>query len=423
MARQTKPLSVKEIESAKPKEADYVLYDGDGLELLIKSSGSKIWQFRYIRPVTKKRAKKSIGPYPSVTLADARNYRAESRSLLAKQIDPQEHQQEQLRSSLEAKTNTFQLVAERWWNVKKASVTEDYAEDIWRSLERDVFPAIGDVSVTDIKAHTLVQAVQPVQARGALETIRRLCQRINEVMIYAQNTGLIDAVPSVNIGKAFEKPQKKNMPSIRPDQLPQLMQTMRTASISLSTRCLFMWQLLTITRPAEAAEARWDEVDMEAREWKIPASRMKMNRDHTVPLSEEAIAVLEMMKPLSGNREFIFPSRIKPNQPMNSQTVNASLKRAGFGGVLVSHGLRSIASTALNEQGFPPDVIEAALAHGDKNEVRRAYNRSDYLEQRRPIMQWWASFVTAADRGSIIEGGHKGIKLIDLPPGLDTTVS
>jgi len=412
MARQTKPLSVKEIESAKPKEADYVLYDGDGLELLIKSSGSKIWQFRYIRPVTKKRAKKSIGSYPSVTLADARSYRAESRSLLAKQIDPQELQQELLRSSLEAKTNTFQLVAERWWNVKKTSVTEDYAEDIWRSLERDVFPAIGDVSVTDIKAHTLVQAVQPVQARGALETVRRLCQRINEVMIYAQNTGLIDAVPSVNIGKAFEKPHKKNMPSIRPDQLPQLMQTMRTASISLSTRCLFMWQLLTITRPAEAAEARWEEVDMEAREWKIPASRMKMNRDHTVPLSDEAIAVLEMMKPLSGNREFIFPSRLKPTQSMNSQTVNASLKRAGFGGILVSHGLRSIASTALNEQGFPPDVIEAALAHVDKNEVRRAYNRSDYLEQRRPMMQWWANFVQVADRGSIIEGGYNGIKLL-----------
>ena len=213
--------------------------------------------------------------------------------------------------------------------MKKASVTKDYAKDIWRSLERDIFPAIGDVSVTDIKAHTLVQAVQPVQARGALETVRRLCQRINEVMIYAQNTGLIDAVPSVNIGKAFEKPQKKNMPSIRPDQLPQLMQTMRTASISLSTRCLFMWQLLTITRPAEAAEARWEEVDMEAREWKIPAARMKMNRDHTVPLSDEAIAILEMMKPLSGNREFIFSSRMKPTQPMNSQTVNEVVNKTG----------------------------------------------------------------------------------------------
>ncbi|SVN97120.1 integrase [Klebsiella pneumoniae] len=202
------------------------------------------------------------------------------------------------------------------------------------------------------------------------------------------------------------------MPSIRPDQLPQRMQTIRMASISLSTRCLFMWQLLTITRPAEAAEARWDEIDFDASEWKIPAARMKMNRDHTVPLPDGAIAILEMMKSLSGGREFIFPSRIKPTQPMNSQTVNAALKRAGLGGVLVSHGLRSIASTALNEQGFPPDVIEAALAHIDKNEVRRAYNRSDYLEQRRPMMQWWADFVSKADSGSIVESGKTGLKLV-----------
>ncbi|CAM1017262.1 TPA: integrase [Proteus mirabilis] len=412
MARQTKPLSAKEIDAAKPKQSDYVLYDGDGLELLVKSNGSKLWSFRYIRPLTKKRAKKSLGSYPAVSLADARSYRLEARTLLAKQIDPQDHHKEQVRNSLEAKTNTFQLVAERWWEVKKSTVTEDYGNDIWRSLERDVFPTIGDISVTDIKAHILVQAIQPVQARGALETVRRLCQRINEVMIYAQNTGLIDAVPSINIGKAFEKPKKKNMPSIPPDQLPKLMQTMRTANIILPTRCLFMWQLLTISRPAEAAEARWDEINFETKEWKIPAARMKINREHTVPLSDAALAILELMKPLSGNREFIFPSRIKPTQPMNSQTVNAALKRAGFGGILVSHGLRSIASTALNEQGFPPDVIEAALAHVDKNEVRRAYNRSDYLEQRRLMMQWWADFIEEADRGSIIEGGIRGIPLV-----------
>lgn len=209
MARKTKPLTDTEIKAAKPKDADYQLYDGDGLTLLIKSSGSKLWQFRYYRPLTKQRTKQSFGAYPAVSLSDARKLRAESRVLLAKDIDPQEHQKEQVRNSQEAKTNTFLLVAERWWNVKKTSVTEDYADDIWRSLERDVFPAIGDISVTEIKAHTLVKAVQPVQARGALETVRRLCQRINEVMIYAQNTGLIDAVPSVNIGKAFEKPQKK----------------------------------------------------------------------------------------------------------------------------------------------------------------------------------------------------------------------
>ncbi|MCJ6765449.1 integrase domain-containing protein [Klebsiella variicola subsp. variicola] len=400
------------MKAAKPKDADYQLYDGDGLTLLIKASGSKLWQFRYYRPLTKQRTKQSFGAYPAVSLSDARKLRAESRVLLAKDIDPQKHQKEQVRNSQEAKTNTFLLVAERWWNVKKASVTEDYADDIWRSLERDVFPAIGDISVTEIKAHTLVKAVQPVQARGALETVRRLCQRINEVMIYAQNTGLIDAVPSVNIGKAFEKPQKKNMPSIRPEQLPQLMQTMRTASISMSTRCLFMWLLLTITRPAEASEARWDEIDFDANEWKIPAARMKMNRKHTIPLSDEALAILATMKSLSGGREFIFPSRIKPTQPMNSQTVNAALKRAGLGGVLVSHGLRSIASTALNEEGFLPDAIEAALAHVDKNEVRRAYNRSDYLEQGRPMMQWWANLIKAADSIPTVCNEVAGLRLV-----------
>lgn len=412
MARRTKPLTDTEIKAAKPKETDYVLYDGDGLELLIKSTGSKLWRFRYYRPITKKRAQQSFGSYPSCTLSDARKQRNEARALLSKQIDPQDHKQEKFRQTLEARTNTFKVVAERWWKVKKSSVTESYAKDIWRSLEKDVFPLIGNIAITELKARTLVQAIQPVKARGALETVRRLCQRINEVMIYAVNVGLIDTAPSVNIGKAFEKPKKKHMPSIRPEQLPELMQTMRIASIELPTRCLFMWQLLTITRPSEASDTRWEEIDIDAKEWRIPASRMKMNREHVIPLSIQALTILQMMKPLSGHKEHVFPSRSKPLQPMNSQTVNAALKRAGFGGILVSHGLRSIASTALNEQGFPPDVIEAALAHVDKNEVRRAYNRSDYLEQRKPMMQWWADSIEMADRQSLVESGVQKLEIM-----------
>ncbi|RRO04465.1 integrase domain-containing protein [Pectobacterium aquaticum] len=412
MARLTKPLTDTEIKTAKPKEVDYTLHDGEGLQVLIKTNGKKVWQYRYFRPFTQKRAKLTFGPYPEITLADARQRRREARTLLTKDIDPYEHQHSLRKQALEAKSNTFKIVAEQWLQLKKSSITADYASDIWRSLEKDIFPAIGEMSITDIKARTLVQAIQPVQARGALETVRRLCQRINEVMIYAMNVGLIDAAPSVNISKAFEKPQKKHMPSIRPDQLPQLMQTMRLANIELPTRCLFMWQLLTLTRPAEASDTRWQEIDLDAREWRIPAERMKMKRVHIVPLSEQALAILELMRPLSSHREYVFPSRIKPLQPMNRQTVNAALKRAGLGGILVSHGMRSIASTALNEQGFPPDVIEAALAHVDKNEVRRAYNRSDYLEQRRPMMQWWADFVKAADNGSVLEGGIRGLKAI-----------
>lgn len=412
MAKQIKPLTDTEIKAAKPQKSDYTLHDGDGLQLLVKTTGSKIWQFRYYRPISKKRAKLSFGAYPSISLQDARKLRVEARSLIAKDIDPQDHQRDQLRQTQEARANTFQVVAGLWWEVKRTSVTEDYAKDIWRSLEKDVFPMIGNLAITDIKARTLVLAIEPVQARGALETVRRLCQRINEIMIYAMNVGLIDAAPSVNISKAFEKPQKKHMPSIRPEQLPHLMQTMRLANIELPTRCLFMWQLLTLTRPAEASSARWDEIDLDAKLWCIPADKMKMNREHIIPLSEQSLKILELMKPLSGHREYVFPSRSKPTQSMNSQTVNAALKRAGFGGVLVSHGLRSIGSTTLNEEGFPPDVIEAALAHVDKNEVRRAYNRSDYLEQRKPMMQWWANFVSAADSGSLMNSGIRGLRAV-----------
>lgn len=412
MPKQTTPLTDTEIKAAKSKEKNYSLYDGDGLNLLIKTTGSKIWQFRYSRPIDGKRAKLTFGSYPSIPLKNARELRDNARALIARNIDPQDHERMQQQKARESKANTFQVVAGMWWKVKKKSVTEDYAKDVWRSLEKDIFPMIGNIAIADIKRRTLVLTLEPIQARGALETVRRLCQRINEIMIYAMNKGLIDVAPSINISKAFEKPQKKHMPSIRPEQLPELMQTMRLASIGLPTRCLFMWQLITLTRPAEASGTRWDEIDLDAKLWRIPANRMKMNREHVVPLSEQALVILNRMKPFSGHKEYVFSSRIKPTQPMNSQTVNAALKRAGFGGVLVSHGLRSIGSTALNEEGFSPDVIEAALAHVDKNEVRRAYNRSDYLEQRKPMMQWWADFITAADSGSVMDSGIRGLRAL-----------
>ena len=252
-----------------------------------------------------------------------------------------------------------------------------------------MFPAIGAIPVHEIKARTIVDALEPIKARGALETVRRLVQRINEIMIYAVNTGLIDANPASGVGMAFEKPKKQNMPTLRPEELPKLMRSLAMSNLSVPTRCLIEWQLLTLVRPSEASGARWVEIDLDAKLWTIPAERMKAKREHIVPLSLQALEILDVMKPISAHREHVFPSRNDPKQPMNSQTANAALKRIGYGGKLVAHGLRSIASTALNESGFNSDIIESALAHIDKNEVRRAYNRSIYLEQRRELMSWW----------------------------------
>lgn len=292
-------------------------------------------------------------------------------------IVPQQQQEQTTEQRKIEPGSIFSVVAANWFQLKSKSVTEDYAKYIWRSLDKDVFPAIGKIPVQEIKARTIVEALEPIKARGALETVRRLVQRVNEIMIYAVNTGLIDSNPASGVGMAFERPKKQNMPTLRPEELPKLMRSLVMSNLSVSTRCLIEWQLLTLVRPSEASGARWAEIDLDAKLWAIPAERMK------------------------GQREHVFPSRNDPKQAMNSQTANAALKRIGYGGKLVAHGLRSIASTAMNDAGLNQDVIESALAHTDKNEVRRAYNRSTYLEQRVELMDWWGVYVSTFSKTTI----------------------
>ncbi|MBE3288622.1 integrase domain-containing protein [Enterobacter cloacae complex sp. P31C] len=393
MARITRPLTNNEILKAKPREKDFTLHDGDGLFLLVKTSGKKLWRFRYQRPGSSSRTNLSLGSYPALTLAAARQIRDQHLTTLAQGMDPLQQQEQASEQRQIELDSIFSTVAANWFQIKSRSVTEDYAKDIWRSLDKDVLPAIGAIPVQEIKARTIVEALEPIKARGALETVRRLVQRINEIMIYAVNTGLIDANPASGVGRAFEKPKKQNMPTLRPEELPKLMRSLVMSNLSVSTRCLIEWQLLTLVRPSEASGARWTEIDLDAKLWVIPAERMKAKREHIVPLSPQALEILDVMSPISAHREHVFPSRNNPKQPMNSQTANAALKRIGFGNQLVAHGLRSIASTAMNEAGLYSDVIEAALAHSDKNEVRRAYNRSTYLKHRVKLMDWWGSFV------------------------------
>jgi integrase len=233
-------------------------------------------------------------------------------------------------------------------------------------------------------------------------------------MVYAVNTGITFSNPLSGIRHAFEAPKKQFMATLKPDELPELMLTLSTASIKKVTRCLIEWQLHTMTRPSEAAGAKWCEIDFEKRLWTIPAERMKMKREHIVPLSEQTLNLLEILKPLSAHRNHLFPADRNPRTHANSQTANMALKRMGYGGRLVSHGLRALASTVLNEQGFDPDLIEMALAHVDKNEVRRAYNRADYIERRKPLMTWWSKYIKKASTGNIsFAGSIKSLRLVN----------
>jgi len=412
MARITKPLNNTEVKQAKPKEKVYTLSDGGGLQLRIKPNGSKLWLFDYFRPFTKVRTSLSFGSYPEVSIANARKKRDEARELLAKEIDPKDHRDEASRLNEAAYNNTLQHIAAQWLEIKKSKVSADHAEDSWRSLELHIFPSLGKLPIHKITAVKAIETIKPIVAKGSLETVKRLCQRLNEIMLYAVNTGLLAANPLTGISKAFQAPVKQHLPTLKPEQLPTLMAALSIASIKITTRCLIEWQLHTMARPSEAAGARWDEIDFENQLWNIPAERMKKKKPHSVPLSAQSMALLEIMKPISARSDFVFPSDRNFRTHTNAQTANTALKRMGFDKQLVAHGLRALASTTLNEQGFDADIIEAALAHIGDNEVRNAYNRSEYIQRRIPMMNWWSNHVEQAATGNMSLTGKKMLELV-----------
>ena len=423
MPRTTKPLTDSQIQGTKkPSKGNKTLHDGNGLFIEIKANGSKLWRFRYTHPTRldgkgqRVRVLLGFGAYPSVSLADARRKRADALELLAKGQDPQTMRERVQAAATAAAANTFEQVARQWLELKSHKVTAGYLEDVTRSLERHIFPRLGRCPVSELTARDFIDALAPIKAAGKYETIRRLCQRINEIMVYAANTGLIPMNPAGGITAAFPAPEEKNFPSLTPAKLPEFMRALATASINLQTRCLIEFQLHTMTRPSEAAGARWEEIDLEKRIWSIPAERMKKRKEHNIPLTDEVIAILETLQPISGHREHLFPGVKSPLKPMSEQTANAAIKRMSgglFKGKLVAHGMRSIASTALNEQGFDSDVIEAALAHVDQNSVRRAYNRAEYLERRRVMMIWWSGYIVEAAGGiGSVAGSRRGLRAV-----------
>lgn len=375
----------------------------------------KYGRFKYTRPYTKKSALISLGGYPEVSLQQARKQRDEARELIKQGIDPQEYKSEKEQRKQEEIKSTFRKIASDWFKGKSGKgLTESTLKRTWESLELHLFPCIGDKSIFKLKAKEFIKAMEPLRASGKLETIKRLCQRINEIMYYAVNIGLIEANPAAKITDAFESPIKGQMATITAQELPEFMQVLSMARIELQTRCVIEWQLLTMTRPSEAVGVKWDEIDFDNDLWVIPAEKMKMRREHTITLNKQAMGILSIMKPISGHRGYVFPSMKPPyNTPMNASTANMAIKRMGYKDKLVAHGLRALASTILNEQGFDPNIIEVALAHIDTNSVRRAYNRATYLEQRRIMLNWWGNFVEQASKGNVSLSGNKALKVIN----------
>lgn len=292
--RTAKPGVPPKAKAGEPLVKEYNLADGDGLYLRVKLNGSKLWLLNYYRPSDKKRSNISFGAYPDVSLSAARERRREARALLAQGIDPKLHKEEQaaiVKAMEEASTNTFEHMASKWLARKRHEVTKAYADDSWRSLEMYVLPFIGSMPISQTRAPKMIELLRPLEADGKHETVRRLCQRINEILDYSVNHGLLDANPCSAIRKVFKKPAKKHMPTLKPDELPLLMADIANGRLDPTTRCQIEWSLHTLVRPGESAGTRWDEIDLDAKVWNIPAERMKMDRPHRVPLTPQALSL------------------------------------------------------------------------------------------------------------------------------------
>lgn len=401
MARKITGLTNTQVERSKyTPNGKNELNDGNGLFLELKPTGTKVWRFRYIHPVNNKRTKTTIGNYPEITLAQARQQREEWRALLAQGIDPQTYRARIARELELAEANTFLAVAEKWRAKKQGEITKKTLDKYWGSLRLHIFPFIGSYPIGEIVPTVALIPLQRVEQRNNIDMANRLASYINEILNFAVNGGLIPFNPCLRMNKTLKQHKKENNPRIKSEELPEFMQALAQAKIEPQTRALIQFQLLTMVRPGEVSGAQWSEIDLDKRLWTIPAERMKAREAHVIPLSDQAVQLLEALHPVTGRFEYVFPKHGDNHSSMSSSSANTAIKRMGYAGRQTAHGLRGLARTYLAEQNTNHEHAEACLAHKTGGSVSLAYNHATYLEQRKVIMQKWADYVEQCAQGT-----------------------
>lgn len=382
------------IRQAKAKDKQYKLTDGTGLYLLVGSSG-KYWRYDY--RFDGKRKTLSYGVYPVVTLSGAREAHLEAKKLIQRGVDPMAARGEDKRSAL----SSFQRVAEQWRNHWRVGKTTKHDVEVWRRLELDVFPSIGNVLVSELTAAQVRDCIKAIEKRGALDIAKRQLQKCNQIMRYAVAHDLAERNPVLDVRPSDILParKKRNYARIDAKDLPVLLHDIDNYIGSEHTRLALQFMALTFVRTSELIGAKWEELEIDLSRWVIPAERMKMRTPHIVPLSRQALAILEKLKSIAFGRDFLFPSDTDKPTHMSNNTILYALYRMGYRGRMTGHGFRGVASTILHEQGWPHEHIELQLAHQDRDETSAAYNHALYLPQRKKMMQAWADYLDAA-RGS-----------------------
>ena len=392
------PLNDRQIKNAKPAETGKKtkLFDGGGLYLEVTPAGGKIFRLKY--RIGGKEKTLTIGKYPAVSLSEARQATENARRLLASGQDPSEAKQQEKRERQAAALNTFESIARRWHTDNLHRWKENHAARIISDFEKDVFPAIGEIQITEISVSDVKAVISAIIARGATVTAEKVRQWIGAVYQYAAMLEITDRNPAAVLRGHFEQAKTDHRPALPREELAEFYRRLILAEIEPQNRIALILNMLTFLRSTELRGGQWNEIDFDAAMWTVPAQRMKHEKTapkppHAVPLADWTLELLAELKEITGNTPFLFPSRTKTDGFISDATISRIIERMGYKGRVTPHGFRALASSILNEQGYNPDAIERQLAHVEEDRIRAAYNRADYMDERREMMQWYSDYL------------------------------
>ncbi|MTG03955.1 tyrosine-type recombinase/integrase [Klebsiella pneumoniae] len=399
-------LTARQVDTSKPKDKPYKLSDGGGLYLLVNPNGSRYWRLKY--RIAGKEKLLALGVYPDITLAEARQKRADAKKVLAAGGDPGQEKQEEKQAKEQAVANSFERLAMEWHSHKSTSWSEGYAEHLLMYLKKDIFPFIGQKAITDISQVEMLNVLRKMEQRGVLDKLKKTRQACRQIFTYAIITGRAEHNPVSDLAGALKSPKQQHYPHLLVDQIPDFLRALSEYSGSTITRNATRLLMLTGLRTIELRASEWVDIDFDKGVWNIPAERMKMRRPHLVPISTQVRELLEEIHQLTGRGKYVFPGRNDAGKPMSEASINQVIKRIGYDGKATGHGFRHTMSTILHEQGYNTAWIETQLAHVDKNSIRGTYNHAQYLDGRREMLQWYADYMQALENGENVVHGSFG---------------
>jgi integrase len=393
------PLTDTAIRNAKPQNKQYKLTDEKGMYLLVNQTGK---YFRLDYRFAGKRKTLALGVYPEVKLAEARGKRDDARKMIANGIDPCQVRKIKKSIQIEQSENSFEAIAREWHGKFSSKWADSHAKKIIRRLELYIFPWLGSRPIADISPPELLSALRRVENKGVLETAHRAQQNCGQVFRYAIATGRAERDPSADLRGALTPAKHGRMATIiDPKKIGELLRAIDGYEGTPVAKSALKLAPLVFVRPGELRHAEWAEIDLDKAEWRIPAEKMKMKDPHIVPLSTQAVEILNEIQPITGQGRYVFPSIRTNRRPMSNNTILAALRRMGYSKEEMSgHGFRAMASTVLHEQGWPSDIIERQLAHAERNSIKAAYNHAQHLPERKKMMQAWADYLDTLKTGS-----------------------